>query len=395
MLRYLIFLLLTCLLFLTGCFQEPEISLSCQDKPDRELKKDEVITILTDNNNFEQANTIKNNINQGYTFLATPYQRLTITKPENSCIWLYTPTLERISINNNGLNTINLRKTGFYIIHIFSNQDINKSELQVKLSLSSPLKEALKMFDSRTKQALVDLENTLTSPPYLKDTSEQGKTTIKNQFKTFLKQELNFEGNYDQALKSNGRERESLIIAIAEYQKNILNFYNSDGIIDPQGLTYKSLKNKIDLKLYPLTEQEAMTIIKNWLSTKEQVFAKWKYCNKSNQNNSDCQNELKQRDDLAQTYTTGSYYTNTKKNIDDLQKQGYYYDYQVSQVNKTVNFLPSDQSPKIILEITEKIAVGTEDKIIKNNPQKTLNYQFTFAKNKDQWKISASGKILG
>ncbi len=120
-----------------------------------------------------------------------------------------------------------------------------------------------------------------------------------------------------------------------------------------------------------LSEQQARSVVEQWLTVKSQIFAP------------------PFNTDLAdQVVASGPLWTDlTKDNgsINWLKKEDSYYTYDIIRVNKVLRFLPSETMPSIVVSVTENSVLHSPNGNEKSS--NTNNWMYTLKKESGRWKI--------
>ena len=120
-----------------------------------------------------------------------------------------------------------------------------------------------------------------------------------------------------------------------------------------------------------LSEQQARSVVEQWLTVKSQIFAP------------------PFNTDLAdQVVASGPLWTDlTKDNgsINWLKKEDSYYTYDVIRVNKVLRFLPSETMPSIVVSVTENSTLHSPNGNEKSS--NTNDWMYTLKKESGRWKI--------
>lgn len=120
-----------------------------------------------------------------------------------------------------------------------------------------------------------------------------------------------------------------------------------------------------------LSEQQARSVVEQWLTVKSQIFAP------------------PFNTDLAdQVVASGPLWTDlTKENgsINWLKKETSYYTYDVIRVNRVLSFLPSETMPSIVVSVTENSVLHSPNGNEKSS--NTNNWMYTLKKESGRWKI--------
>lgn len=125
-----------------------------------------------------------------------------------------------------------------------------------------------------------------------------------------------------------------------------------------------------------LTQDQAVSVVQNWLNAKGQVFGR----------------SFDRR--LARQFTTGSlYYDIAEKpngSIDWLRNNNSYYTYSLSRVDNVWVFDNSGSNPTLKVRITEdRTLYGASGNIdYDKSGRKTANYVYYFSRENDGWKIN-------
>ena len=120
-----------------------------------------------------------------------------------------------------------------------------------------------------------------------------------------------------------------------------------------------------------LSEQEARSVVEQWLTVKSQIFAP------------------PFNTDLAdQVVASGPLWRDlTKENgsINWLKKEDSYYTYDVIRVNRVLRYLPSETMPSIVVSVTENSVLHSPNGNEKSS--NTNNWMYTLKKESGRWKI--------
>ena len=120
-----------------------------------------------------------------------------------------------------------------------------------------------------------------------------------------------------------------------------------------------------------LSEQQARSVVEQWLTVKSQIFAP------------------PFNTDLAdQVVASGPLWTDlTKENgsINWLKKEASYYTYDVIRVNRVLSFVPSETMPSIVVSVTENSVLHSPNGNEKSS--NTNNWMYTLKKESGRWKI--------
>tara|TARA_B100000073_G_scaffold2538_1_gene2134 strand:- start:2582 stop:3199 length:618 start_codon:yes stop_codon:yes gene_type:complete len=120
-----------------------------------------------------------------------------------------------------------------------------------------------------------------------------------------------------------------------------------------------------------LSEQEARSVVEQWLTVKSQIFAP------------------PFNTDLAdQVVASGPLWRDlTKENgsINWLKKEDSYYTYDVIRVNRVLRYLPSETMPSIVVSVTENSVLHSPNGNEKSS--NTNNWMYTLQEENGRWKI--------
>ena len=120
-----------------------------------------------------------------------------------------------------------------------------------------------------------------------------------------------------------------------------------------------------------LSEQQARSVVEQWLTVKSQIFAP------------------PFNTDLAdQVVASGPLWTDlTKDNgsINWLKKEDSYYTYDVIRVNRVLRYMPSETMPSIVVSVTENSVLHSPNGNEKSS--NTNNWMYTLKKESGRWKI--------
>ena len=120
-----------------------------------------------------------------------------------------------------------------------------------------------------------------------------------------------------------------------------------------------------------LSEQQARSVVEQWLTVKSQIFAP------------------PFNTDLAdQVVASGPLWTDlTKDNgsINWLKKEDSYYTYDVIRVNRVLRYLPSETMPSIVVSVTENSVLHSPNGNEKSSS--TNNWIYTLQEENGRWKI--------
>ena len=120
-----------------------------------------------------------------------------------------------------------------------------------------------------------------------------------------------------------------------------------------------------------LTEQQARTVVEQWLTVKSQIFAP------------------PFNTDLAdQVVASGPLWSDlTKENgsINWLKKEDSYYTYDTIRVNRVLRFFPSDTMPSIVVSVTENSVLHSPSGNEKS--ANTNSWKYTLKQENERWKI--------
>lgn len=140
-----------------------------------------------------------------------------------------------------------------------------------------------------------------------------------------------------------------------------------------QATTIQPLSRSSQAYVQPtgLSEQQARSVVEQWLSVKSQIFAPPFNTNLANE-----------------VVANGPLWTDlTKDNgsINWLKKEDSYYTYDIIRVNRVLRFLPSETMPSIVVSVTEDSILHSSNGNEKSSS--TNNWMYTLKKESGRWKI--------